>query len=288
MGEKIRDIRPIKIGKTSLMVELNEGYSASQGRLIHIQNKKFRYLLTEHDFYHLSAMILRSWSEFSYIKDKKIEQKSEFDFQEREVVSDNTLKQVLHLSEVFDEKGIEYRVLDVQNKMVTIVVKESDIRTVQSYLGKHMKQYYHPFGIINQYRFLYQMNPFLMYKGQDDLFVEIYCQLPCASITPKTWIPLDRKIQTHLWDNNTIKEGVKWADVKCQFIFHLCWAIFHNFGFSPFSRSFIKENKECLEDMEMIEMLSLVFFNYTSDLVRYLKTEDFDSIIPNYYSFKNY
>lgn len=288
MGEKIRDIRPIKIGKTSFMVELNEGYSASQGRLIHIQNKKFRYLLTEHDFYHLSAMVLRSWSEFSYIKDKKIEQKSEVEFHVRDSVSDNTFQQVLHLSKDFDEKGVEYRVLDMQNKMVTVVVKESDLHTVQSYLGKRMKQYYHPFGIINHYHFLYQMNPFLLYKAEDDLFLEIYCQLPCASITPKTWIPLDRTIQSHLWNNSNVIEGIKWADVMCQFVFHLCWAIFHNLGFSPFSRSFLKDNKECVEESEMVEMLSLVFFNYTSELIRYLKADDFDSIIPNYYSFKNY
>ena len=64
MGEKIRDIHPIKIGNSSLMIELNEGYTASEGRLIHIQNKKFRYLLRESDFYHLSSMVMRAWSEF--------------------------------------------------------------------------------------------------------------------------------------------------------------------------------------------------------------------------------
>ena len=288
MGEKIRDIRPIKIGNTSLMVELNEGYSASQGRLIHIQNKKFRYLLTEQDFYHLSAMVLRSWSEFSYIKNKKIEQKQEDEFRKRDEVSSETGTFVKTISHDFEDGGIEYRILDVQDKLITIVVKEDCLNAVQSYLRKRMKQFYHPYGTINHYKFLYQMKPFLMYKGDDGRAVEVFCQLPCASITPKTWIPLDRKVQGHLWKEINIIDGIKWADVMCQYIFHLCWAIFHNVGFSPFSKAFLRENKNCLNSGEMTEMLSLVFFNYTSDLVKYLQSGDFECIIPNYYSFIDY
>lgn len=288
MGEKIRDIRPIRIGNTSLMVELNEGYSASQGRLIHIQNKKFRYLLTEQDFYHLSAMVLRSWSEFSYIKSKKIEQKQEDEFRRRDAISGETVALVRTISHDFENDGIEYRILDVQDRLITIIVKEDFLNAAQSYFRKHMKQYYHPYGSICHYKFLYQMKPFLMYKGDDDRAVELFCQLPCASITPQTWIPLDRKVQGHLWATTNIIDGTKWADVMCQYIFHLCWAIFHNMGFSPFSKAFLRENKECLNSDEMIDMLSLVFFNYTSDLVETLQTEDFDSIIPNYYSFIGY
>lgn len=288
MGEKIRDIRPIKIGNTSLMVELNEGYSASQGRLIHIQNKKFRYLLTEQDFYHLSAMVLRSWSEFSYIKNKRIEQRQGDEFRKRDVISSETDAVVRTISRDFEKEGIEYRILDVQDKLITVIVKEDSLIAAQSYLGKRMKQFYHPFGSINQYKFLYQMNPFLMYKDEDDRAVEVFCQLPCASITPQTWIPLDRKVQGHLWATTSIINGIKWADVMCRYIFHLCWAIFHNMGFSPFSKTFLRENRECLNSDEMTEMLSLVFFNYTSDLVNSLRAEDFESIIPNYYSFIGY
>ena len=60
MGEKIRDVYPITLIGSKLMVELNEGYSKQQGRVIHIQNNKFRYLLKEKDFYTLSSNILRA------------------------------------------------------------------------------------------------------------------------------------------------------------------------------------------------------------------------------------
>lgn len=39
MGEKIRDLHPIKVGSSEFMIELNEGYVKDEGRLIHTPNK---------------------------------------------------------------------------------------------------------------------------------------------------------------------------------------------------------------------------------------------------------
>lgn len=288
MGEKIRDIRPISIGNTSLMVELNEGYSVSQGRLIHIQNKKFRYLLTEEDFYHLSSMVLRSWSEFNYIKKSKVINRKENEFSKRELISEDTRLFVKNTSEKLQEKNVEHRVLDVQNNLVTLIVKEKDLQIAKNLFTQKLKQYYHPYGTINKYHFLYQMNEFLMYKNNNGVFIEVFCQLPCASITPKTWIPLDRKIQNHLWECRDIKNGVCWADSISQFIYHLCWAVFHNQGFSPYAKQFLSEQNYCLEQDEIKELLELVFFNYSPVLINYLKEGSYDKIIPNYYSFTDY
>lgn len=288
MGEKIRDIRPIKIGKTTLMVELNEGYTASQGRLIHIQNKKFRYLLTEHDFYHLASMVLRSWSEFNYIKNNPVLFKRTEEFDERENISNETNLLLKKICDDLSSLGIEYRILDVQNSLITILIKEEFLKVSKTYFSQKFKQYFHPYGTINHYHFLYQMKEFLLYRNEQEKNVEIYFQLPCASITPKTWIPLDRIIQQHLWDGCEIIDGLAWADISCRFIFHLCWSIFHNKGFSPYAKKILASHKDCLETEEMGMMLEAVFFNFTPSLKRYILDEDFDSIITNYYSFKEY
>lgn len=68
MGEKIRDIGTIKIGKTQFEIELNKATSSRGPRYIHIQNPKFRYLLTERDFYQFSAEILRAKKHFLWSK----------------------------------------------------------------------------------------------------------------------------------------------------------------------------------------------------------------------------
>lgn len=68
MGEKIRDLHSVKIGSAELMVELNEGNTKGEGRLIHVQNKHFRFLIGEKGFLELAATILRAYSEMQYYK----------------------------------------------------------------------------------------------------------------------------------------------------------------------------------------------------------------------------
>ena len=67
MGEKIKDLYPIKVGSASFMIELNEGYT-TEGRVIHVQNSKFRYLFKELDFLKVAANILRAKSELDYVR----------------------------------------------------------------------------------------------------------------------------------------------------------------------------------------------------------------------------
>lgn len=288
MGEKIRDIHPIKIGDASLMIELNEGYTPSDGRLIHIQNNKYRYLLKEKDFYRICAMVMRSWSEFDYIKKKAVIQHSQKDFEEREPISEGSNKQLKDFACEFEKKNITYKVLDQQNKLITICIKETDIQEFEN-LIKNLggKAAIHPFSQSNGYIFLYLMTPFMLYK-LGNIYIEVYCQLPCASLTPKHWIPLDRIIQKRLWSLEERIDNVSWVDPISRYIFHLCWAIFHNNGFSSFERKYLSENKFLLTQPELKECLSMVFFNYTDLLINSLKNGDFDNIIPNYFHFIDY
>ena len=288
MGEKIRDIHPIKIGKSSLMIELNEGYTPSDGRLIHIQNEKYRYLLKESEFCHLCAMIMRSWSEFKYIKDRKIDQRCENDFEKREAISDSTHIKLKELCRLFELDGICYRVLDIQNKLITIVVRTDDISAFEMVIKNYGgKKEHHPFCERNGYVFLYLMEPFQLYKIEN-IYVEVFCQIPCASLTPKNWIPLDRTIQSRLWENSDYKDDVLWADLIIRYIYHLCWAIFHNNGFSIYERRFLSENKCVLDNDESRQCLLKVFFRFTDSLINYLRNDEFDMIVPNYYKFIEY
>ena len=96
---------------------------------------------------------------------------------------------------------LSYRLLDVQNNMITLLVKDVDLEKLNkilSSIGFIKKK--HPMGVEKGYKFLYQMAPFQLYQ-KDEINIEIFCQLPCASLTPKTWIPLDRLIQKRLWEN---------------------------------------------------------------------------------------
>jgi hypothetical protein len=67
MGEKLKDIKSIRIDDSEMMVELNAG-SKMSGNIIHIQNKKIRYELTERDFLEFARLIIRAKAEFDYMK----------------------------------------------------------------------------------------------------------------------------------------------------------------------------------------------------------------------------
>ena len=288
MGEKIRDIQPIRIGKASFMIELNEGYSASQGRLIHVQNNMFRYLLTEKDFFHLSSMILRAWKEFTHIKETPVVFKEEHEFCERTAVSHEMRCFIKEFAKGLSNKGIDYRVLDEQDEMLTILVYPKDMVSAEIFFKQNgAKAIHHPYGRKYGHRFLYQMEPFHLYKKGNRL-LEVFCQLPCASMTAKTWIPLDRSIQDSVWGNKHEEDGVKYCCDTCKYVFHLCWAIFHNLGFSPYEKGFLDSRKELLSTDSLKEMLSVVFFNFSPVLIGLLENSQYDLIIPEYYSFCNY
>lgn len=60
MGEIIKKVGAITIGSKTFDVELNKATYVGGPRYIHIQNPKFRYCLTEADFYQFASEILKS------------------------------------------------------------------------------------------------------------------------------------------------------------------------------------------------------------------------------------
>ena len=287
MGEKIRDIKKIKIGNSSLMVELNEGYSASQGRLIHIQNEKFRYLLTEIDFFHLSTMFMRAWSEFDYLKNQTVQCKKEDDFANAGD-SEQLDKVLTALESDFKKESIEYRLLDKNGTTISILLDKKHLHSFDKLMDKiHFKKEDHPLGVKNGYKFLYQMHPFLMFQ-MNGIDVEVFCEIPCRSITSRTWIPLDRAIQYVAWGAADEKQGSLWCEAKSRYIYILCRAIFLEKGFSSHTRDVLSELSNVLSEDGFKELMTAVFFKYTNSLIEKLSKKEYDIIIPDYYSFINY
>lgn len=288
MGEKIRDIKQIKIGNSSLMVELNEGYTATQGRLIHIQNEKFRYLLTEQDFYHLSSMFMRAWSEFDYLKKQEVVCKKEEDF---DCKGSNNIELNTILNEItehFNKCYISYRLLDSNSDTISILLDVKQLQLFENAMKSlHYKKVDHPLGSKRGYVFLYQMHPFLMFQA-NGINIEIFCELPCRSITAKTWIPLDRAIQQKAWGKPAENNGILWCEAKSRFIYLLSRAIFLDSGFSSHIRGELSKMTFVLSDNSFRNLLSTVYFKYTDSLIEKLSNQDYDSIISDYYHFLKY
>jgi len=70
MGEKIKDIGSIRLGKSSLDVELNRSTKPDERYEIHIQDDKFRLALSEKDFLQMASAVLLAKKQLDIIKRK--------------------------------------------------------------------------------------------------------------------------------------------------------------------------------------------------------------------------
>ena len=58
MGEKIKDLKEVQLGKNILMLEKNKGTHGGFKYDIHLQNSEFRLNMTEKDFCRMACAIM--------------------------------------------------------------------------------------------------------------------------------------------------------------------------------------------------------------------------------------
>lgn len=290
MGEIIRNLQPIKIGNDELMIELNEGYKKSQGRVIHIQNKKFRYLFTEKDFLNLAATVLRAKSEMEYYKKSLIAGAEKTETDEHEAADEKTLQVLPYFKELFDKHRIDYRLVETGKGYVTFIINPKCRKLFQSKIAKAkgVKKSAHIYGKSFGYKFLYQMKPFDLYI-YNGVCIEIYYQLPCMSLTPKTWIPLDKCLQIRTFEERqTDDNGMLQLDDISYYIYRLGWAIFKNNSIGKYEEKVFKEKAEVLKDDAFAACLKMVFFGYADRMIQLLKEEKYSEIFVDYCSYYEY
>lgn len=77
MGDVIRKISEITIGKEKFDIELNHSARGSEYRDIHIQNDKFRLEIPENEFLQMASCIILAKRQFEVIKGLEAEKKDE-------------------------------------------------------------------------------------------------------------------------------------------------------------------------------------------------------------------
>lgn len=286
MGEKIKDLHPIKVGSASFMIELNEGYT-TEGRVIHIQNSKFRYLFKELDFLKVAANILRAKSELDYVRVNRAEKASREKSHSGTALSQELDDTALRFVDMLGSSGADFRVIEAGDGFLSVIVRNEDYNKYRKCVAssRDVTLLEHPSGKLFGYKFIYQMRPFEMLKYKSS-YVEVLFQLPCMSLTPKTWMPVDRKIQSRVWESVN-PESIT-LDGVCYLIFKICWSIFKNGYFTVQSRNVIGSLLKEVDLQTFREFAELVFFNFTDNLIAMLAQSRFDEIIPCYFEFMEY
>jgi hypothetical protein len=290
MGEKIRDLGPIRIGSSELMIELNEGGNSREGRLIHIQNKHFRYLLKEKYFLQMASTVMRSKCEMEYYKQSKLAGLNDKILPSAPFDDTREKETAAFMCRMFDSAGIPYRLLELQKDIITFLINNGSYKSFFELMKSSgsLKKQEHLYSKKYGYNFLYKMRPFELYL-KDDIYVEFFFQLPCKSLTPDTWMPLHRSIQERIWDMHTKNEADQPViDVLDYFIFRLCRAVFEREALTEYDVELMRNNKALIDSSECRELLNEVFFNYTDKLIEHIVNSEYTQIIPSFYSFKDY
>ena len=290
MGEKIRDLGPIRIGSSELMIELNEGGNSREGRLIHIQNRHFRYLLKEKYFLQLASTVMRSKCEMDYYKKSKLAGLND-KILPSVCFDDSAEKETaVYMSHLLDSAEIPYRLVELQKEIITFIVHNGSYKSFLVLIGsaRDLKKQEHLYSKRYGYNYLYKMRPFELYL-KDNVYIEFFFQLPCKSLTPDTWMPLHRSIQERIWNMNTKNEaGQPVIDVLDYIIFRLCRSVFEREAFTQYDVELMQNNKALIDSAECRELLSEVFFNYTDKLIEHIMNDEYTQIIPSFYSFDGY
>ncbi len=286
MGELLRNLHPVTLGKEELMIELNAGGNKKTGRIIHIQNKDFRLEMREKDFLRLSATILRAKSEMDYIKSREKGKKYGISKSSIAAAGDAEENVIKHVADILDKNGVEYRLVEKREGLVTLIADPKKKKQIRKVLKKDRKIHkkIHPDSPLFGYRYLYKMEPFEMYR-LNGIYLQIYYRLPCLSLTEKTWIPLDRAIQERVWSCSGKAEGYNMLDEISLYIYRLCKVIFKQKTFSDADIAFFEENRKLKDEAELKRLLEKVFFSYTDRLLSMIDEGKYEEIIADYLAY---
>ncbi len=244
--------------------------------------------IDEKYFFEFAATVLRAGSEMDYIRQKGAPD-GKRDRRQAIEPGEATWKTAEAFCEGLEKCGIDYRVIELHDRLATLIVNPQDFELFRGYVedNRDLQKLQHPYGELFQYRFLQQMRPFELLKYQDTFF-EIYFQLPCRSTASRTWIPFDGIVQQRIWKADTRGTHMEELDSIARYVYRLCWCIFVNRAFADADEVFFDRNVNLLAEKEMADCLATVFFKYTARLTELLKKGEYSSLISDYYAFDQY
>lgn len=179
-------------------------------------------------------------------------------------------------------------------KDIDILVKEEDKDLfVQKMLEKRYQPCIPPCGCENGWSFAYGLPEYQFWKKnleEYEVYIDACFKLCCKSLTPKVWIPLDKRINNDIWKQRVWNEKQSWyeLDEKTEIIYLIVRSIFDKHIFSNVYKKEIEKRKYLLQECDVREKLQLVFFHFTDTLIEMTLNGRYEEIIQKYLSFTEY
>ncbi|MBQ8678844.1 MAG: hypothetical protein IJ530_03680 [Treponema sp.] len=151
----------------------------------------------------------------------------------------------------------------------------------------------HPFGTEHGWKFAYglEKHQFWQKKNSPKVFYIDVCFCLCVkSLTPKTWVPLDEKLNSRIWENQVWDNELSCPclDEKTLFVYLFARSVFDKRGFSEKYIAEIEKRKDLIDDTEIRDLLSCIFYNFTDQLIQLAKNGKYGEIFSKFLTFKDY
>lgn len=132
----------------------------------------------------------------------------------------------------------------------------------------------------------------VMLESPDGIRVDLVCEIFVISTHRSVLIPLDKEIQRSAWEN-AVQE--KFSDLSVEvlgaedlFVSLASRCVFDKKIFGAWQQKKLKALLETLHENSLERKLRLVFFNFAPILMMKIKNFEFESILADYLSFKDY
>jgi len=179
-------------------------------------------------------------------------------------------------------------------KDIDILVHESCMGQFENFMAENnFERQTPPNGRDHGWNFAYQLPEYQFWKLKEDgftFYIDASFKLSCKSLTPRTWIPLDKCINDDIWRKREYDPVHRlWMmDDETVLIYLLVRSVFDKREFRDGYIEGIEARKPLLQKTDVQQKLSKVFFNYTGVLTGRVMDGKYDGIIGDYLQFTDY
>lgn len=179
-----------------------------------------------------------------------------------------------------------------KNKDIDLLVKKCDIKKINEFFRNN--GYYkinHPY---ENNIYLYGADRFCnYYNSNNGILFDLHFQILVRSLDAGQWIPIDKIIQKSAWQSKRYekkKEDFEYWTLgfEDEYCVLIARSIFDKKEFQDVYINRIEELYNKINPNDVFERLSKIFFKFTPYLIEYLSNKEYNSIINNYISFKEY
>lgn len=180
----------------------------------------------------------------------------------------------------------------LMGKDIDLLVRKSDHPKFEEFLfSLGFCEFRHPF---RNDVYLYGVDRFQKYLNKESgILLDLNFQLAVRSLDAGQWIPLDQEIQKSAWENRRFcqqSDGFSFWSLSPEddFIGLVSRSVFDKRYFDKGYQKRIETLLPLIEIDTVMEKFELIFFRFSSTLMKNLEQKEYETILANYIEFKDY